>query len=100
MTNPDTDTLRALLEKVTRKPKVSEPIPADVAFAIVELERLAPTLAAETISLRERVKELEAHLKDAADNGLIYWEPQTKSGAANKATMLARIDRALKRETK
>lgn len=35
--------------------------------------------------------ELLAALRDAADNGLIYWEPQTDRGHVAKAQMLARI---------
>lgn len=39
---------------------------------------------------------LEA-LRDARDNGLIYWEPQSARGVEQKALMLARIDAALAR---
>lgn len=34
-------------------------------------------------------------LREARSEGLIYWEPQTSAGAARKAQMLAKIDRAL-----
>jgi hypothetical protein len=34
-------------------------------------------------------------LRDARDNGLIYWEPNTVRGAVAKSAMLARIDRIL-----
>lgn len=38
---------------------------------------------------------MEAVLRDAKDNGLIYWEPNTERGSVQKALMLARIDAAL-----
>lgn len=42
-----------------------------------------------------RIAELEAALRDAADNGLIYWEPITTRGHVQKAKMLERIRAAL-----
>ena len=38
---------------------------------------------------------LRAALKDARDNGLTYWEPNTSRGHISKAEMIARIDAIL-----
>ena len=63
------------------------------------------TCAALTIRSKDEVKanaslmasapDLFEALRDARDNGLIYWEPNTERGHATKARMLARIDAAL-----
>lgn len=51
----------------------------------------AAVLQAENVRLREA-------LKDARNNGLIYWEPRTERGHVSKAQMLSRIDAALAEE--
>ena len=98
MTNPDTDTLKALLadfhvqgETIAARSKRHH--------AYGALSSASPTLAAETISLRERVKELEGVLGPVVDIAGRYlsqqdwpWEPDVKSVSA--------ANRALKRETK
>lgn len=43
-------------------------------------------------SLQARVAELEEALRDALNNGLIYWEPNTPRGHVAKAQMLKRIE--------
>ena len=50
-------------------------------------------------SLTARVAELEGVLRDARDNGLIYWEPNTGRGFLTKGQMLERINAALKGES-
>jgi sialic acid synthase SpsE len=57
------------------------------------------TISTDPDTLRElataRAETAEAALRDARENGLIYWEPNTTRGATAKAAMLARIDRVL-----
>lgn len=47
------------------------------------------------IDWKFRAEALEVALRDAAYNGLIYWEPNTRCAHERKAMMLARIERAL-----
>ncbi len=54
-------------------------------------EAASAALAAE----KARGDGLAKALRDAKDNGLIYWEPNTERGSVQKALMLARIDAAL-----
>lgn len=49
------------------------------------------------IENNEHLGDLTEALRDARDNGLIYWEPNTERGAVAKANMLAKIDRLLGR---
>lgn len=45
--------------------------------------------------LNAEIARLREALKDARNNGLIYWEPRTERGHVSKAQMLSRIDAAL-----
>jgi hypothetical protein len=56
------------------------------------------TMAQENECLRVRIAELERALIDARHNGLIYWSPQTVSGAVARAAMIARIDAILNKK--
>ncbi len=47
-------------------------------------------------ALQARVAELSESLRDARDNGLIWWGITTTGSALTKKRMLARIDRALR----
>lgn len=61
--------------------------------------RAAPPTPEAPMSETLAIAELLATLKDARDNGLIYWEPNTERGHVAKALMLARIDAALAKAT-
>lgn len=54
-----------------------------------------PVTAGELNGLVERIKALEEALRDARDNGLVYWVPQTDRGAVQKPLMIARITKVL-----
>ena len=60
----------------------------------------SPEMAAEDQSnahLIAAAPELYESLEDAFENGLIYWEPNTKRGAIAKAKMLSVIGAALRK---
>lgn len=43
------------------------------------------------------LQHVRAVLIDVRDNGLIYWEPNTRRGAASKAAMVARVGMTIDR---
>lgn len=71
----------------------------DIADAIRERkawedEQIRKEARAEQRAIKAAPKMLAA-LKDARDNGLIYWEPSTDRGHKQKAAMLKRINAAI-----
>jgi len=77
----------------------------DLKALVIELNELAADLDTAEIDCSrpavvvglaaEQIERLEAALRDARHNGLIYWEPNTTRGHVAKAEMLARIDTML-----
>jgi hypothetical protein len=48
--------------------------------------------------LVDEIARLRALLAEASANGLIYWEPQTARGYAAKASLVSRIEDAIRSE--